>query len=150
MQFQDQWRSRHILLVPTAIRDDEETERLLNEIRDRIISGEDFGALADEFSEDPGSAKHGGDLGWLGQGVPADKFEETMLASEINEISEVFKTEFGYHFLEVLEKRNHELTNELIEERAYQLLYSRKFDEELDNTLRTMRAEAFVEFKELD
>ena len=73
-----------------------------------------------------------------------------MLASEINVISEVFKTEFGYHFLEVLGKRNHELTNELIEERAYQVLYSRKFDEELDNTLRTMRAEAFVEFKELD
>ncbi len=96
------------------------------------------------------SAKLGGDLGWLGQGVLADKFEETMLASKINEISEVFKTEFGYHFLEVLEKRNHELTNELIEERAYQVLYSRKFDEELDNTLRTMRAEAFVEFKELD
>ena len=150
VQFQDQWKSRHILLMPTAIRDDEETERLLNEIRDRIISGEDFGALADEFSEDPGSAKLGGDLGWLGKGVLADKFEETMLASEINEISEVFKTEFGYHFLEVLEKRNHELTNELIEERAYQVLYSRKFDEELDNTLRTMRAEAFVEFKELD
>ena len=150
VQFQDQWKSRHILLMPTAIRDDEETERLLNEIRDRIISGEDFGALADEFSEDPGSAKLGGDLGWLGKGVLADKFEETMLASEINEISEVFKTEFGYHFLEVLGKRNHELTNELIEERAYQVLYSRKFDEELDNTLRTMRAEAFVEFKELD
>ena len=150
VQFQDQWKSRHILLMPTAIRNDEETERLLNEIRDRVISGEDFGALADEFSEDPGSAKLGGDLGWLGKGVLADKFEETMLASEINEISEVFKTEFGYHFLEVLGKRNHELTNELIEERAYQVLYSRKFDEELDNTLRTMRAEAFVEFKELD
>ena len=150
VQFQDQWKSRHILLMPSAIRNDEETERLLNEIRDRVISGEDFGALADEFSEDPGSAKLGGDLGWLGKGVLADKFEETMLASEINEISEVFKTEFGYHFLEVLGKRNHELTNELIEERAYQVLYSRKFDEELDNTLRTMRAEAFVEFKELD
>ena len=150
VQFQDQWKSRHILLMPTAIRDDKETEILLNEIRDRIISGEDFGALADEFSEDPGSAKLGGDLGWLGKGVLADKFEETMLASEINVISEVFKTEFGYHFLEVLGKRNHELTNELIEERAYQVLYSRKFDEELDNTLRTMRAEAFVEFKELD
>ena len=52
VQFQDQWKSRHILLMPTAIRDDEETERLLNEIRDRIISGEDFGALADEYSED--------------------------------------------------------------------------------------------------
>ena len=150
VQFQDQWKSRHILLMPSAIRNDEETERLLNEIRDRVISGEDFGALADEFSEDPGSAKLGGDLGWLGKGVLADKFEETMLASEINEISEVFKTEFGYHFLEVLGKRNHELTNELIEERAYQVLYSRKFDEELDSTLRTMRAEAFVEFKELD
>ena len=76
--------------------------------------------------------------------------EKDHIIQLIKEISEVFKTEFGYHFLEVLEKRNHELTNELIEERAYQVLYSRKFDEELDNTLRTMRAEAFVEFKELD
>ena len=78
------------------------------------------------------------------------KMAPTMLNTEVGSISEVFESEFGYHFLEVLEKRNHELTDKLIEDRAYGMLYSRKFDEELENTLRTMRAEAFVEFKDLD
>ena len=114
------------------------------------MDGEDFALLAKEFSEDPGSAKIGGDLGWMGLGVFTPTFEETMLNTEVGSISEVFESEFGYHFLEVLEKRNHELTDKLIEDRAYGMLYSRKFDEELENTLRTMRAEAFVEFKDLD
>ena len=148
--FEDQWQSRHILLIPSAIRSSEETEKLLNDIRQRILDGEDFASLAEEFSEDPGSAKQGGDLGWIGLGVFTAAFEKTMLATEIGEISEVFESEFGYHFLEVLGKRNHELTNKLIEDRAYNMLYARKFDEELENTLRTMRAEAFVEFKDLD
>ena len=148
--FEDQWQSRHILLIPSAIRSSEETEKQLNDIRQRILDGEDFASLAEEFSEDPGSAKQGGDLGWVGMGVFTAEFEETMLTSEIGTISEVFESEFGYHFLEVLGKRNHELTNKLIEDRAYNMLYARKFDEELENTLRTMRAEAFVEFKDLD
>ncbi|RZO24630.1 MAG: rotamase, partial [SAR86 cluster bacterium] len=74
----------------------------------------------------------------------------TILETEVGSLSEVFETEFGFHFLEVMGKRNHELTKKLIEDRAYGVLYSRKFDEELENTLRTMRAEAFVEFKDLD
>ena len=148
--FEDQWQSRHILLIPSAIRSSEETEKQLNDIRQRILDGENFASLAEEFSEDPGSAKQGGDLGWVGMGVFTAEFEETMLTSEIGTISEVFESEFGYHFLEVLGKRNHELTNKLIEDRAYNMLYARKFDEELENTLRTMRAEAFVEFKDLD
>ena len=150
VQFEDQWQSRHILLMPSAIRTVEETRQQLSDIRDRVLNGEDFGDLASEFSEDPGSAKQGGDLGWLGKGVLAPEFEETMLNSEIGEISEVFETQFGFHFLEVLGKRNHELTDELISNRAYQILYASKFDVELENTLRTMRAEAFVEFKDLD
>ena len=60
------------------------------------------------------------------------------------------QVEFGFHFLEVVGKRTHELTEELIKDRAYSILYARKFEEELENTLRTMRAEAFVEFKNLD
>ena len=148
--FEDQWQSRHILLIPSAIRSSEETEKQLNDIRQRILDGEDFASLAEEFSEDPGSAKQGGDLGWIGMGVFTAAFEETMLTTKIGTISEVFESEFGYHFLEVLGKRNHELTNKLIEDRAYNMLYARKFDEELENTLRTMRAEAFVEFKDLD
>ena len=93
--------------MPSAIRTEEETKNQLKEIRQRILDGEDFASLANEFSEDPGSAKLGGDLGWLGMGVLADEFEKTMIESEIGIISEIFKTEFGFHFLEVLGKRNH-------------------------------------------
>lgn len=150
VKFEDQWSSRHILLIPSAIRTEDETKLQLTEIRERITNGEKFEDLAKEFSEDPGSAKQGGDLGWLGLGVTAPEFEETMTTSEIGVISEVFETDFGFHFLEVLDKRNHELTDELISNRAYQILYASKFDVELENTLRTMRAEAFVEFKDLN
>ena len=150
VKYEDQWQSRHILLIPSTIRNEEDSEKELNKIRQRVLDGEDFASLADEFSEDPGSAKLGGDLGWLGLGVLASEFETTMLETNIGEISDVFQTEFGFHFLEVLGKRSHELTDDLIRDRAYSMLYARKFDEELENTLRTMRAEAFVEFKDLD
>ena len=150
VKYEDQWQSRHILLTPSTIRNDEDTINQLNNIRQRIIDGEDFSSLADQFSEDPGSAKLGGDLGWVGLGVFAPEFEKMMLETKINEISEVFETQFGFHFLQVLEKRNHELTEKLIKDQAYAILYDRKFSEELENTLRTMRAEAFVEFKVLD
>ena len=150
VQFEDQWQSRHILLIPSAIRTEDDTELELNNLRQRVIDGESFESLAKEFSEDPGSALQGGDLGWLGLGVLAEEFEATMLEMEIGEISPVFQTEIGFHFLEVLAKRSHELTDDLIKDRAYSILYARKFDEELENTLRSMRAEAFVEFKDLD
>ena len=150
VKFEDQWLSRHILLIPSAIRNAEETEIQLNRLRDRILEGEDFELLAEEFSEDPGSAKQGGDLGWMSLGVFTPAFEEVMLSTEIGSISEVFESEFGFHFLEVIDKRNYEQTNDLIRDRAYNLLYARKYEEELENTLRTMRAEAFVEFKDLD
>ena len=150
VKYEDQWLSRHILLTPSTIRNDEDTINQLNNIRQRIIDGEDFSSLADQFSEDPGSAKLGGDLGWVGLGVFAPEFEKMMLETKINEISEVFETQFGFHFLQVLGKRNHELTEKLIKDQAYAILYDRKFSEELENTLRTMRAEAFVEFKVLD
>ena len=150
VKFEDQWLSRHILLIPSAIRNAEETEIQLNRLRDRILEGEDFELLAEEFSEDPGSAKQGGDLGWMSLGVFTPAFEEVTLSTEIGSISEVFESEFGFHFLEVIDKRNYEQTNDLIRDRAYNLLYARKYEEELENTLRTMRAEAFVEFKDLD
>ena len=73
-----------------------------------------------------------------------------MIESEIGKVSDVFQTQFGFHFLEVLETRNKDMTRDLIEDRAYQILYSRKYDEQLENSLRSMRAEAFVEIKELD
>jgi peptidyl-prolyl cis-trans isomerase SurA len=150
VQYEDQWFSRHILLSPSAIRDMESTELEINTIRDRVLNGEEFADLAEEYSEDPGSAKQGGNLDWLGKDVLAPEFEKVMIDSSIGIVSEVFQTQFGFHFLEVLEKRNYDMTRDLIEDKAYQLLYGRKYEEELENTLRSMRADAFVEIKDLD
>jgi len=150
VQYEDQWSSRHILLIPSAIRDEETTEKEINNVRDRIIDGESFSELAKEFSEDPGSAQQGGELGWLGRGVLADGFEKVMIESPMGDVSPVFQTQFGFHFLEVLDARNYDMTRDLIEDRAYSILYGRKYEEELENTLRSMRAEAFVEIKDLD
>jgi peptidyl-prolyl cis-trans isomerase SurA len=150
VQYEDQWFSRHILLSPSAIRDEESTELEINAIRDRVLNGEEFADLAEEYSEDPGSAKQGGNLDWLGKDVLAPEFEKVMIDSSIGIVSEVFQTQFGFHFLEVLEKRNYDMTRDLIEDKAYQLLYGRKYEEELENTLRSMRADAFVEIKDLD
>lgn len=150
VQYEDQWSARHILLSPSAIRNAEETIELLNSLRSRILNGEKFSDLAIEFSEDPGSSKQGGKLDWMGRGILAPEFEKVMTEIPIGEVSEIFETQFGYHFLEVLDTRNHDLTRELIEDQAYQILYSRKYDQELENTLRSMRAEAFVEIKDLD
>jgi peptidyl-prolyl cis-trans isomerase SurA len=150
VKYEDQWLVRHILLMPSEIRTLEETEQELIDIRNRLLDGEDFGDLAKEYSEDPGSALKGGELEWMGKGITAAEFEKTFTTLEIGIISEVFETEFGFHFLEVLGKRNKDMTKDAIENRAFNILYSRKYDEELENSLRSMRAEAFVEIKDLD
>ena len=150
VQYENQWLSRHILLSPSTIRDEQSTKEELDTIRTRIINGESFSKLAEEYSEDPGSAKQGGELGWLGKGVLAAEFEKVMIESSIGDVSKIFQTQFGFHFLEVLEQRNYDMTRDLIEDRAYQVLYGRKYEEELENTLRSIRAEAFVEIKDLD
>jgi len=150
VRFEDQWKVRHILMMTTKLRDATFTKKELEEVRKRVLDGEDFSLLAKEFSEDPGSANRGGDLDWLSKGQTAPAFEKMMLASPVNEVSPVFESEFGFHFLQVLDARTEDLTEEVIKDRAYGILFARKFDEELENTLRTTRAEAFVEFKELD
>ena len=150
VRFEDQWNVRHILMMTTKLRDETFTKKELEEVRARALAGENFDLLAKEFSEDPGSASRGGDLDWISLGKTAPRFEKMMLESPLNEISPVFESEFGYHFLEVLDKRTEDLTEEVIKDRAYGILFSRKYDEQLENTLRTSRAEAFVEFKELD
>ena len=150
VRFEEQWNVRHILMMTTKLRDETFTKKELEEVRARVLAGEDFDLLAKEFSEDPGSASRGGDLDWLSLGSTAPAFEKMMLESPINDVSPVFESEFGFHFLQVLDTRTEDLTEEVIKDRAYGILFARKFDEELENTLRTTRAEAFVEFKELD
>ena len=150
VKFEEQWETRHVLLIPSAIRDVDATKAEAEVLRERVLAGEDFALIAKEFSEDPGSGSNGGNLEWLPKGATVSEFENVMLNSEINEVSEVFESQFGFHFLEVTGKRVEDVTDYQIEERAYSVLFSRKYDEELENTLRSMRAEAFVEFKDLD
>ena len=150
VKFEEQWETRHVLLIPSAIRDVDATKAEAEVLRERVLAGEDFELIAEEFSEDPGSGSNGGNLEWLPKGATVGEFENVMLNSEINEVSEVFESQYGFHFLEVTGKRVEDVTDYQIEERAYSVLFSRKYDEELENTLRSMRAEAFVEFKDLD
>lgn len=85
-------------------RNEEQTLALANELRQRLLNGEDFAALAAEYSDDPGSAAEGGDLGWFGRGRMVAPFEEAAFSLAVDEISEPIKTDFGYHIIQVLER----------------------------------------------
>ena len=150
VKFEEQRETRHVLLVPSAIRDVDATKAEAEVLREKVLAGEDFAKIAEQYSEDPGSGSNGGSLDWLPMGSTVSEFENVMINSDLNVVSEVFESQFGFHFLEVTGKRLEDITDFQIEERAYSILFSRKFDEELENTLRSMRAEAFVEFKDLD
>ena len=114
VRFEEQWNVRHILMMTTKLRDATFTKKELEEVRARVVGGEDFSLLAKEYSEDPGSASRGGDLDWLSLGKTAPAFEKMMLESPVNEISPVFESEFGFHFLQVLETRTEDLTEEVV------------------------------------
>ncbi len=146
--FEKQWEVRHILLIPNRIRDENDSEDAITEIRNRIVSGESFGELAREFSDDPGSKQEGGRLDWAPEGTYAPEFEKVMTESSENQISEPFVTQFGWHILEVTGIRVVDKTNERMEDQAFSYLFNRKFQEELETDLQELRAEAFVEIKE--
>ena len=148
--FEKQWNVRHILLIPNRIRPESASEKLITEIRERIINGESFESLATEYSDDPGSKQEGGNLGWAGEGVYAEQFEMMMKKANINSVTQPFVTQFGWHILEVLGTRVEDKTEQRIEDQAFQYLYGRKFDEELESDLQELRAESFVEIKEFD
>lgn len=138
---------RHILIKPSEVRTDEQVKNLADSLYTRIQEGEDFTLLAKEYSEDPGSALQGGDLGWSnpGQFVPA--FEETMAKLKDQEVSKPFKSRYGWHIMQKMGERDHDMTAENWKNQAYQAIYERKFDDELESWLQKIRDEAFVEFK---
>ena len=150
VSFEKEWEVRHILLIPNRVRPDDDSEELINSIRDRLLAGEAFDQLAAEFSDDPGSKQEGGNLGWAGEGVYDDEFERQMIKANLNEITDPFLSQFGWHILEVLGNRVEDKTNQNVEDRAFSYLFNRKFEEELETDLQELRADAFVEIKELD
>lgn len=142
---QEQLHARHILLNPNELQDDATVRQRLADIKRRVLAGEEFSAFATSLSEDTNSAIEGGDLGWLGPGATDPVFEAEMQKLEDGQISEPFQTQFGWHIVQVLGRRQFDATEENLRQRAYTALRQRKADEELESWLREMRDEAYVE-----
>ena len=137
--------SRHILIRTNAVRSDEQVRRDLLALRSRIVSGEDFAELALAHSEDPGSASKGGELGWSAPSVFAPSFREVVESIPINDISEPFKSRFGWHILQVTDKREHDNSEEARRNQARDFIRERKLSEETELWLRQLRDESYVE-----
>lgn len=145
---QSQVHARHILLRTTELEDDQTVQQKLADIRKRVIEGgEDFGAIAAVTSNDPGSAPQGGDLGWVGPGTFVPEFEKRLDALQENEISEPFKTQFGWHIVQLLGRRVHDITQDKLRQQVFAQLRESKAEEETELWLRRLRDEAFVEYR---
>jgi peptidyl-prolyl cis-trans isomerase SurA len=146
-QLIEQTHARHILVKTSEIMDDNQAREKLLALKDRIEKGEDFAKLAKTNSEDTGSMLNGGDLGWSSPGMFVAAFEETLANTPIGKVSRPFKSQFGWHILEVLERRKEDMSEQMKRNQAQNMIRSRRFDEEFQLWLTQIREEAFVEIK---
>ncbi|RBP33281.1 peptidyl-prolyl cis-trans isomerase SurA [Marinobacter pelagius] len=142
-----QHKVRHILVRPSEALTDAEAEARVRDLYRQLENGADFAELAREYSDDPVSGSDGGNLGWVSRGQMVPAFEQAMLEADIGELKGPFRSRFGWHILQVQERREKDVTGEARESDARQAIYRRKFEAELQNWLREIRDEAFVEFK---
>lgn len=138
---------RHILIQTSEIRSEKQARELINEIKNRIDEGEDFKVLARLYSDDPGSKLDGGNLGWSASDKYDSEFKKVVDNSELNKVSNVFKSSFGYHILEVLDRRQKDISKELQKNKAYRIIFDRKYEEQLQKTLQELRAESYIDIK---
>jgi peptidyl-prolyl cis-trans isomerase SurA len=144
---ENQVHVRHILMKTNELADDATVRGKLEALRERILKGEDFAAVAQVTSQDPGSAAEGGDLGWSGPGTFAPEFEQAIATLKDNEISEPFHTQFGWHIAQMLGHRRFDNGDEIKRRQAAEAIRASKADEETELWLRRMRDEAYVEYK---
>ncbi|MCC5880233.1 MAG: peptidylprolyl isomerase SurA [Idiomarina sp.] len=138
--------SRHILIQPSVILSDNRARSMLTEFREQILAGDkSFAELAEEHSADPGSARNGGQLGFSDPAAYVPEFQQRVNSLPIGEISEPFRSSHGWHIVEVLERRTQDVTDQRKEDQAANMLYSRKYREELDIWLQELRDNAYVE-----
>ncbi len=142
-----QTHARHILLKTDALNSDQRVRDRLVDLRERVLQGEDFNVLAKANSQDTASAIDGGDLDWMDPGSFVPAFETEMNALDIGQISAPFQARFGWHIVQVLDRRDHDSTVEFKRAQARKLLRKRKLDEELNLWLRRLRDEAYVEYR---
>ena len=144
----EQMHARHILMKPNELQDDATVKQKITSIRERIVDkGEDFAGLAKTTSEDPGSAADGGDLGWTNPGTFVPEFEDVLAKLKDGEMSQPFRSQFGWHIVQVLARRQFDNTDELKRRHAAEAIRASHADEETELWMRKLRDEAFVEYK---
>ena len=144
-----QWQAEHILIKSTEILSSEDAKQKLEDIRAKIVKGTvKFADAARINSDDPGSARQGGSLGWVSAGDMVPEFDKQMRSIELNKVSEVFQSSFGWHILQVTGTRDQDVTEQYRANMARQALYGRAYDEELASWLRELRNDAFVEIRD--
>lgn len=141
----DQIRARHILLVPTEVLDDDATRQRLQGIRDQIVAGDDFGSVAAAVSEDTVSAIDGGDLGWSSLDDYVAEFSGELAALEIGELSEPFRTQYGWHIAEVTGRRTYDMSDDLLENQCRNQIGNAKAVEEVEIWRQRIRSETYVD-----
>jgi peptidyl-prolyl cis-trans isomerase SurA len=141
----DQVKVRHILVTPNEIIDNETAKQQLDDALERIGNGEKFAEIAKLLSDDPGSAQLGGDMGWTGPGTFVDEFETVVGNTEIGSISEPFRSRFGWHIVEILDRRVYDNTEDLKESNCVVRIQNSKIDDETQLWMRRLRDEAFVD-----
>ena len=138
---------RHILIKPTEVLSEEAAEALAVELKTRIGDGESFGDLARQYSDDIGSAAEGGELGWTNPGQMVPEFEAAMASASEGEVTAPFRSEFGWHILEVKGRRDKDFSSQVRRNQVAGYIREQKYQEELDAWLRKIREEAFVDIK---
>ena len=142
-----QTHAQHILIKTTEVLSGADARSRLTVLRSRILGGADFNQLAQASSDDPGSAAKGGSLGWVSPGDTIPPFEKAMDELEVGEIGEPFETQFGWHIIQVLDRRDRDSTKEVRRANAATALRERKVDEELQSWFRQIRDEAYIEYR---
>jgi peptidyl-prolyl cis-trans isomerase SurA len=144
----DQLHARHILLRPNEILDDDATKQKLIGVRAQIVGGDDFATVARAVSDDPASAADGGDLGWISPGDTVPEFENVLATSPLGELSQPIKSRYGWHLIEVLERRSHDTTDENKRATCVRQIRASKAEEERELWLRRLRAQAYVDIRQ--
>ncbi|MBS3964694.1 MAG: peptidylprolyl isomerase [Methylomonas sp.] len=138
-------RVRHILIKTNELVDDEEAQKRLLALRERIVDGDDFASMARSHSDDKGSAINGGSLDWVGPGALVPPFEEAMNRLALNEISQPVQTQFGWHIIQVQERQTQDDSEQFRKDKIRDEIRKRKIEEETELWLRRLRDEAYVE-----
>jgi peptidyl-prolyl cis-trans isomerase SurA len=138
---------RHILMQPTAVEDEETVRQKLSRIRERVLKGEDFAAIASVSSADKGSATRGGDLGWASATSFVPEFTKQVEALQIDEISQPFKTPYGWHIAQLLGRRTYDASTDVTRNKCMEQLREARAEEETEIWARRLRDEAYVEYR---